>query len=142
MQLAEKAVFASRKNILLLNLSYTVNSKFLVKQSYLFTCEVWDFEKLHMKEKIHKEFLRDIYVNKSTPLNMIYGKPVRNSLEIHIKCKIIGYWSILVLGKHEKLPFTDYQMLYHFNDNDDRNKKIMTIKIIKKILDDVDLGYI
>ena len=57
-----------------------------------------------------------------------------------ITCKMIGYWSRLILGKPEKLSFKAYQMLlYHFNDDDYKNNWIMTIKCI---LDDVGLSYI
>ena len=35
---------------------------------------------------------------------------------------MIGYWSRLILGKHEKLSFKAYQMLlYHFNGGDYKN---------------------
>ena len=76
-----------------------------------------------MIEKVHIKFLRSILrVNKSTPLYMIYGELGRYPLEIYIKCKMIGYWSRLILGKPEKLSFKAYQMLsYHFNDNDYKN---------------------
>ena len=71
---------------------------------------------------------------------MIYGELGRYPLEIYIKCKMIGYWSRLILAKPEKLSFTAYQMLlYHFNDGDYKNNWIMTIKCI---LDDVGLSYI
>ena len=56
---------------------------------------------------------------------------------------MIGYWSRLILGKHEKLSFKAYQMLsYHFisfNNDDYNNKWIMSIKCI---LEDVGLSYI
>ena len=53
---------------------------------------------------------------------------------------MIGYWSRLILGKHEKLSFKAYQMLlYHFNGGDYKNNWIMSIKCI---LDDVGLSYI
>ena len=57
-----------------------------------------------------------------------------------IKCKMIGYWSRLILGKHENLSFKAYQMLlYHFTDGDYKIKWIMSIKCI---FDDVGLSYI
>ena len=59
---------------------------------------------------------------------MIYGELGRYPLEIYIKCKMIGYWSRLILGKHEKLSFKAYQMLlYHLNDGDYKNKCIMSV---------------
>ena len=138
-QIAKKAVFALRKNILLLNLSIDCQLK-LFDQTILpiltFACEIWGFEKLHMIEEVHIEFLRSIIrVNKSTPLYMIYGELGRYPLEIYIKYKMTGYWSRLILGKHEKLSFKAYHMLlYHFNDGDYKNKWIMSIECI---LDDV-----
>ena len=143
-QIAKKAVFALRKKTLLLNLSIDCQLK-LFDQTILpiltYACEIWGFEKLHMIEKVHIEFLRSIIrVNKSTPLYMIYGELGRYPLEIYIKCKMIGYWSRLILGKHEKLSFKAYQMLlYNFNDGNYKNKWIMSIKCI---LDDVGLSYI
>ena len=143
-QIAKKAVFALRKKILLLNLSIDCQLK-LFDQTILpiltYACEIWGFEKLHMIEKVHIEFLRSIIrVNKSTPLYMIYGELGRYPLEIYIKCKMIGYWARLILGKHEKLSFKAYQMLlYHFNGGDYKNNWIMSIKCI---LDDVGLSYI
>ena len=105
-QIAKKAVFALRKKILLLNVSIDCQLK-LFDQTILlvliYACEIWGFEKLHMIEKVHIEFLRSIIrVNKSTPLYMIHGELGRYPLEIYIKCKMIGYWSRLILGKHEK----------------------------------------
>ena len=68
-----------------------------------YACEISGFEKLHMIEKVHIEFLRSIIsVNKSTPLYMIYGELGRYPLEIYIKCIMIGYWSRLILGNMKR----------------------------------------
>ena len=53
-QIAKKAVFALRKNILLLNLSIDCQSK-LFDQTILpistYACEIWGFEKLEARQK-------------------------------------------------------------------------------------------
>ena len=57
-----------------------------------------------------------------------------------LNVKLIGYWSRLILGKHEKLSFkADQMLLHHLNDGDYKNKCIMSIKCI---LDDIGLSYI
>ena len=86
-QIEKKTVFALCKKILLLNLSIDCQLK-LFDQTILpiltYACEIWGFEKLHMIEKVHIEFLRSIIcVNKSTPLYMIYGELGRYPLEIY-----------------------------------------------------------
>ena len=59
-QIAKRAVFALLKKKLLLNLSIDCHLK-LFDQTILpiltYACEIWGFEKLHLIENVHIEFL-------------------------------------------------------------------------------------
>ena len=87
-QIAKKAIFALRIKILLLNLSVDCQLNFFdqtILPILTYACEIWGFEKLHMIEKVHIEYLRSIIrVNKSDPLYMIYGELGRYPFEIYI----------------------------------------------------------
>ena len=60
----------------------------------LYGSEVISFEKMHLIEKIHLDFLKGILkMKKSTPHIKVYGKFGRFPLEIAAKVRMIKYWS-------------------------------------------------
>jgi hypothetical protein len=42
---------------------------------------------------------------------MVYGELGRTSLDVSIKCRMIGYWVRLITGKESKLSFKIYKTL-------------------------------
>lgn len=77
-----------------------------------YSAEVWGFESCKILEPIHNQFLRSITkARKSTPMYMIYAELGRYPLELTIKCRMISFWTRIVLGKQNKLSNILYQKL-------------------------------
>ena len=69
----------------------------------LYSCEVWGFSNISPLEKLHRKFCKMVLkLRSSTPNVMIYGETGRVPLEVLVKCRMIKYWSRIVLGKKEK----------------------------------------
>ena len=78
----------------------------LVLPVLMYGCEVWGFENLTQIENFHRKFLRSILkVNKCTPDCMVYGETGRTYIEVHIKCRMIGFWLKIVKGSQCKYTF-------------------------------------
>lgn len=80
-----------------------------------YASEVFGFENLDNIENVHSIFLRKITkARKSTPMYMIYGELGRYPVSINIKCRMISFWSRLILGKQQKISLGIYKyMLNH-----------------------------
>lgn len=75
--------------------------------------EIWGFGDLTNIEKIHTDFLKNILnVKRSTPHVMLYGELGRFPVTLHIKRRIINFWSKTLLGKRSKLSYRLYSILY------------------------------
>ncbi len=48
-------------------------------------------------------------------LYYVYGELGVYSVGIHIKCKMLSFWSQLITGKHSKLSYVMYQCLLHLD---------------------------
>ena len=75
--------------------------------------EIWSFGDLTTIEKVHNDFLKRILnVKKSTPHIMVYGELGRFPVSLHIKKRIINFWSNMLLGKRSNLSYRLYSVLY------------------------------
>ena len=73
----------------------------------LYCCEIWGYESIHI------DCMRHIIPAKiSTPLFMIYGELVRMPLKLIINQRIIRFWARLISGKHRKLSYLLYELIY------------------------------
>ena len=75
--------------------------------------EIWSFGDLTTIEKVHNDFLKRILnVKKSTPHIMVYREFGRFPVSLHIKKRIINFWSNMLLGKRSNLSYRLYYVLY------------------------------
>ena len=93
--------------------------------------EIWGFENTDIIERVHLDFLRRIMkCRKSTPKYMLYAELGRYPLDITIKCKMINFWTRLLMGKTSKLSYNMYLFMLK---SDEINSK--WISYIQTILD-------
>lgn len=78
--------------------------------------EIWGHYIIREIELLHLKFLKHmLFVHKNTSNVMVYGELGVYPLDIHIKCKMLSFWSRLITGKHSKLSYVMYQCLLHLD---------------------------
>ena len=78
--------------------------------------EIWGHSIVRELELLHLKFLKQmLFVHKKTSNDMVYGELGVYPLEIHIKCRMLCYWSRLISGKHTKLSYVMYQCLLYLD---------------------------
>ena len=82
-------------------------------------CEIWGDNIIREVELLHMKFLKHVlYVHKYTSTDTVYGELGVYPLHITIKCKMINYWSRLIMGKNTKLSYVMYRCLFQlYTDN-------------------------
>ncbi len=114
---ATKALFFVLKKTQQYSLDIDVSFRLfdaMVRSILTFACEIWGFENLKILEKVHLKFCKYVLrLNRSTPNYMVYGESGRQSLEIHIKCRMIKFWGKLIDSRGETMSSKMYLMLYN-----------------------------
>ena len=114
-QQTQKAMYLLFQRIYNLNLPFDLILQLFdntISPILTYSAEVWGNENLEIIEKIHTDFLRKISkLRKSTPKYMLYSELGRYPIEIHIKCRMIGYWNRLITGKQSKLSYQIYRYM-------------------------------
>lgn len=76
-------------------------------------CEVWGHKPLKYMENLHITFLKHILnVRKTTWNVIIYGELAKYLISIHIKSRMMNYWSRVITGRQNQLSYVMYQCLY------------------------------
>ena len=129
---ANKALHLLYKRLYNLNLPFDLAIKLFdhtIVPILTYSCEVWGYEDLALIERVHCNFLRNLFkLRKSTPLYMLYGRTGIYPLFIVIKSKIIGYWLSLLEGDTNKLSFKLYKCM--LNTPNFESKWVKNIKSI------------
>ena len=109
----------------------------IVKPVLLYGCEIWGFGNIDCIERVQLKFLKYILgLKSSTPNCMVYGETGVKPLSIEIKCRIISYWSDLVIPQQNKLPCLIYRILLNnFNNSQTVSRlRFQWIKFVQNIL--------
>ncbi len=78
--------------------------------------EVWGHYIIRELELLHLKFLKHLlFVHKNTSNDMVYGELGAYPLSIHIKCRMLCYWSRMISGKQSKLCYVMYQCLLYLD---------------------------
>ncbi len=78
--------------------------------------EVWGHYTIRELELLHLKFLKHLlFVHKNTSNDMAYGELGAYPLSIHIKCRMLCYWSRMISGKQSKLCYVMYQCLLYLD---------------------------
>lgn len=143
-EIACKAMYLLRKRIVNLHLPIDCQLKLFdqtIVPILLYGSEVISFEKMHLIEKIHLDFLKGILkMKKSTPHIMVYGEFGRFPLEIAAKVRMIKYWSKTLTGSDTKISRKLYNVLLNLHKNNIYSSK--WILCVENILQTVGLNYI
>lgn len=106
----------------------------------LYGYEIWGYEKLDILERVHLRFCKLILkVKKSTPNFIVYGELGRHPLHVHIKTRIISYWSNIIKSKHNKYTSIMYRLLLKSYSN---GIKTNWISMVENILNDCGMHNI
>ena len=106
----------------------------------LYGCEIWGFGNLDVIERVQLKFCKMVLnLKPSTPNYMIYGELGRVPMSVHIKTRIISYWSQILTGKQTKYSFILYNLLYCKFNNGYETKWMGNLK---SILDSSGFSYI
>lgn len=85
----------------------------LVIPVLIYGCEIWGDYIIREVELLHMKFLKHVlYVHRYTSTDMVYGELGVYPLDITIKCRMINYWSRLIMGKNTKLSYIMYVCLF------------------------------
>ena len=95
-------------------------------------CEVWGYKISKDVENVHVTFLKHILnVRKTTCNAMVYGELGKYPVSVHIKTRMLNYWSRLITGKQIKFCFVVYQCLLKlYNENTFRSPWLSYIKTL------------
>ena len=100
----------------------------------MYGAEVWGYENDNIIEALHLEFCKCILkVKKCTPNCVVYGELGRVPMSVHISARMIGFWERIVSGKHEKIAYTLYKILYRLDQGNVYHSK--WLNCVKDILD-------
>ena len=78
----------------------------------LYGSEVWGYADLLQVEVFHRKFLRlIIHMNRCIPDCMIHGETGRGPILNVVKCRMVSFWSRLVLGKRSKYSYILYNLI-------------------------------
>ncbi len=77
--------------------------------------QVWGHYIIKELELLHLKFLKLLFVHKNTSNDMVYGELEACLLCIHIKCRMLCYWSRMISGKQSKLYYVMYQCLLYLD---------------------------
>ncbi len=78
--------------------------------------EVWGNYIIREFELLHLKFLKHLlFVHKNTSNDMVYGELGAYPLSIHIKYRMLCYWSLMISGKQSKLCYVMYQCLLYLD---------------------------
>jgi hypothetical protein len=105
----------------------------LVAPILLYGSEVLGFEKNDNIEKVHLQFQKKkkiLGVRITTPNFLVYGAFGRYPLIVNIKCRMLCFWSKLVLS--EKLSNEIYNLAYNLHKNS-TNGLILSRKLSMKL---------
>ena len=82
-------------------------------------CEIWGFNTCKDIENVQVTLLKHILnVRKTTCNAMVYGELAKYPVSVHIKTRMLNYWSRLLTGKQVKLCCVMYQCLLKlYNEN-------------------------
>ena len=145
-QQARKALFSMLAKVKALYLPIDIQLDLfdkLVLPVLTYGCEIWGFESLDKVEIFYRKFLKTVLkVKNRTPSVMVYGETGTKKIELHIKNRMISFWSRLLEGKQNKLSYIFYKLtrLMHGSDQQDFTSK--WIHTIKTSLDSAGLSYI
>ena len=79
-------------------------------------CEIWDNNIVRELELLHMKFLKHVsYVHRYTSTYIVCGELGVYPLNITIKCRMINYWSRLIMRKNTKLSHIMYNCLLHLH---------------------------
>ena len=88
----------------------------MVQPVLTYGSEVWGHYIIREIELLHLKFLKHmLFVHKNTSNVMVYGELGVYPLDIHIKCKMLCFWSRLTTGKQSKLSYVMYQCMLHLD---------------------------
>ena len=74
-----------------------------------FGCEIWEYRVIKYTKHFHVSFLKHIMnVRKTTCNVMVYGELDKYPVSIHIKTRMLNYWSKLLNGKQDKMSSMMY----------------------------------
>ena len=111
----------------------------LVLPILLYSSEIWGFENLKDIERAHLQFCKSVLkVRKSTPNYMVYGELGRIPIEIHVKLKMLSFWTRLLYT--DKLSSNMYLLMHRLYSYNQINFKWMSF--VEKILNEIGLSYI
>ena len=102
---------------------------------------VYQFTNLDMIEGVHLKFCKLLlHLKKSTPNFMVYGELGVYPMSVHIKLRMVNYWSRIVNGKENKMSLILYKFMFlKYSQNDYRSE---WLNFVKNILDKCGYGYI
>lgn len=81
-------------------------------------CEVWGPSQKEFSTKLQLKFYKLLLnLRPSTQSMMVYGEVNRLPVEIHIKCRVLNYWSRLINPLfHDKISSTVYRLLFKLHN--------------------------
>jgi hypothetical protein len=141
---AQKAMFGLLRKCRALKLPIDIQLELFDKTVLpimLYGCEVWGFEDSKCFETIHLRFMKYVLGLKvRTPSNIVYGELGRHPIRLHIKRRIINYWSRLLNSKENKISRLLYGIILNlYKQGQYRSKWIVNVE---NILNECGLTFI
>ena len=88
----------------------------MVMPIMIYASEIWGYGTVRELELLQMKFFKHVlYVHKNTSTDIVYGELGAYPLEVIIKCRMINYWSRLILGKITKLSYLMYRCLLNLD---------------------------
>ncbi len=100
-------------------------------------CEVWGYKVLKAIQVVHLTFLKHILGVKKTTY-IVYGELGKCPVNLHIKSRILSYWSMLINGKQGKISHIMYQCVLKLYD--ENTLKSPWLKCVKSLLDNAGMS--
>ncbi|KAI3382690.1 hypothetical protein SNEBB_010922 [Seison nebaliae] len=81
-------------------------------------CEVWGDNQIKEMEALHLKYLKHVLcVHKKSSNDVVYGDLGRFPIEVHIKMRMVGFWSRIINGKNSKLSAVMYNCLLYLDSS-------------------------
>ena len=118
---ARKAMFLLFKKASKLQLPVDIQCQLfdhMVLPILLYGSEIWGFQDIKQIEVFHRKFMKYIlHLHSCTPSCMVYGELGRTELIVHVKCRMLNFWSNIVTGKRSKFSHIMYKVMRCMHDN-------------------------